>query len=223
MTLLKTCTKCGQSKEVTAFYASKTLKCGRRSRCISCEADGAAEKSRLWYAANKDSAKETRKKYREENKERIDDANKRWVAANRDVVVATKKRHRDANRDAINARSRERERVNPEPRAAARNKWEQKNPEVRRAITRNRRARVAGVGGTISKQQIQSLLTSQSWRCVVCRCDLHESGHHVDHIVPIAAGGANSFDNVQALCPPCNRSKAAKDPIDFMQSRGFLL
>jgi hypothetical protein len=29
--------------------------------------------------------------------------------------------------------------------------------------------------------------------------------------------------NVQLLCATCNLNKNAKDPIDFMQSRGFLL
>jgi hypothetical protein len=29
--------------------------------------------------------------------------------------------------------------------------------------------------------------------------------------------------NVQLLCPPCNLKKHAKDPIQFMQERGFLL
>lgn len=40
---------------------------------------------------------------------------------------------------------------------------------------------------------------------------------------PLARGGTNQRTNLQLLCPPCNLSKSAKDPIDFMQSRGFLL
>jgi len=39
----------------------------------------------------------------------------------------------------------------------------------------------------------------------------------------VIAGGANDRANLQLLCGSCNKSKHAKDPIDFMQSRGFLL
>ena len=46
---------------------------------------------------------------------------------------------------------------------------------------------------------------------------------HLDHKVPLAAGGANEFGNLQLLCPRCNLAKSARDPLDFMQSRGFLL
>ena len=33
---------------------------------------------------------------------------------------------------------------------------------------------------------------------------------HVDHITPLARGGADAFDNLQLLCAPCNLTKGAK-------------
>jgi 5-methylcytosine-specific restriction endonuclease McrA len=41
--------------------------------------------------------------------------------------------------------------------------------------------------------------------------------------MPLKAGGTNDILNIQLLCKPCNLSKGAKHPIDFMQQRGFLL
>jgi 5-methylcytosine-specific restriction endonuclease McrA len=33
---------------------------------------------------------------------------------------------------------------------------------------------------------------------------------HFDHVIPVSRGGANTVANIQLLCGPCNRSKAAK-------------
>jgi 5-methylcytosine-specific restriction endonuclease McrA len=68
----------------------------------------------------------------------------------------------------------------------------------------------------------EELLGRQKWRCAVCRVDLKQ-GKHLDHVIPLAAGGKHEIGNLQWLCPPCNGAKAAKHPIQFMQERGFLL
>jgi 5-methylcytosine-specific restriction endonuclease McrA len=47
--------------------------------------------------------------------------------------------------------------------------------------------------------------------------------YHIDHIMPLALGGSNTDDNIQLLRQRCNNQKCAKHPVDFMQSRGFLL
>ena len=46
--------------------------------------------------------------------------------------------------------------------------------------------------------------------CAQCdRTTPHEQDMEVDHIVPLARGGANERANLQALCRACNRAKAA--------------
>jgi 5-methylcytosine-specific restriction endonuclease McrA len=52
---------------------------------------------------------------------------------------------------------------------------------------------------------------------------LGRTGYHLDHIIPLARGGKNEDRNMQVTCPTCNRQKHSKDPIEFMQSRGYLL
>lgn len=44
-------------------------------------------------------------------------------------------------------------------------------------------------------------------------CGAHPPGVllHVDHIVPVAAGGKNEMDNLVTACEPCNLGKGARD------------
>lgn len=84
----------------------------------------------------------------------------------------------------------------------------------------NREQRAVGV---MSNDIVARLTDLQKGRCACCGRDLKETGHHVDHVLPLALGGSNTDDNAQLLCPTCNLSKGPKHPVVFMQSRGFLL
>ncbi|MDQ2868836.1 MAG: HNH endonuclease [Verrucomicrobiota bacterium] len=53
-------------------------------------------------------------------------------------------------------------------------------------------------------------------RCVCCgRRAQNELTLHVDHIVPVSRGGANSIDNLQTLCDQCNQGKSDRDTRDL--------
>jgi 5-methylcytosine-specific restriction endonuclease McrA len=75
--------------------------------------------------------------------------------------------------------------------------------------------------GSLSVNEIQKLLSLQKNTCIVCRKKLTK--YHVDHVIPLSKGGDHNFFNVQILCQPCNQAKHNKDPINFMQSQGYLL
>lgn len=45
--------------------------------------------------------------------------------------------------------------------------------------------------------------------CVCPRCSEHRADLEVDHIIPIASGGRNSWHNLQVLCKECNARKGA--------------
>ena len=44
----------------------------------------------------------------------------------------------------------------------------------------------------------------------VCRYCGSADAHHIDHIIPISAGGTDDIDNLAAACPSCNARKGVK-------------
>lgn len=53
-------------------------------------------------------------------------------------------------------------------------------------------------------------------RCALCGKFMDYDSFTVDHIVPLAKGGTNNMDNLQAACYVCNRIKQDILPQDFM-------
>ena len=51
--------------------------------------------------------------------------------------------------------------------------------------------------------------------CALCGTTKKERPLDVDHIKPRSKGGKNIYENLQALCSKCNRSKGNKDDTDF--------
>lgn len=94
--------------------------------------------------------------------------------------------------------------------------------EATRITNQNRRAHIITNGGTLSKGLSAKLFKLQKGKCPCCKQPLGDT-YHLDHVVPLAKGGNNTDDNIQLLRKTCNLQKSARDPLIFMQSRGFLL
>lgn len=138
------------------------------------------------------------------------------------------------NQDRERARSREYAWENKEARRSYRNQnieksrgyviaWAKAHPDKKRAVENRRRARKCKAGGTYTAADVAEIFEDQRGRCAYCPTVLTRKNRHIDHIQPIAMGGANDRSNLQLLCQPCNSSKGARDPIVFAQSLGRLL
>lgn len=135
------------------------------------------------------------------------EAVRKWSAVNVDKRACIEQKYRESNREKESRRARN---------------WAADNPEKARAKSQNRRAKVKGNGGTLSKGIVQTLMTLQKGKCACCAKSLKD-GSHLDHVIPLALGGKNTDDNVQLLTPKCNLSKGAKHPIDYMRAKGRLI
>lgn len=158
-----------------------------------------------WYYANLEYAKQKAREYAAANRDKARLRAKAWYAANKERAIATMRA----------ARAR-----NPERRKATLAAYRKANTERVSAWKRNYKLRKRGAEGSHTGADIQRLHDEQNGKCGVCKCHLVK--YHVDHIMPLILGGSNYSDNLQLLCPPCNLSKHAKHPEEFMRRVSLL-
>lgn len=175
-----------------------------------------------WHLANPGKATAYTAKYRATHPDRRKASVAAWVKANEQKNKENKAAWHKENREKCNTRSQAWRRDNAERVKVTTKAWKKANPEALRIQSSTRRARKLGSGGALSKGLTEKLFNQQKGKCPCCKKSLGKD-YHLDHIVPLAKGGANSDENMQLLRSICNQNKCAKDPIAFMQERGFLL
>jgi 5-methylcytosine-specific restriction endonuclease McrA len=229
----KTCASCNRVLDIGLFTKDSSKEDGYSYKCRACQrvyrqsrglvkSDGWERKTedmsaylRAWRQANKDRLKEYSKRHkRTPEQERV-----RWVKRMIKEKGPDWKPKQLMSQEEKLARRRESYRKANEKRKLLKPEDVKLAGKVKRA---KRRARKAGSGGSFTKKQVLELLVKQKYLCISCRTSIKKK-YHADHVVPLALGGSNMIENIQLLCPPCNLTKAAKNPVDFMQSKGYLL
>lgn len=178
--------------------------------------------NKAWCAVNPDKVRASLNRYRTKYPERAKASTARYNAANAEHVKARKARYREANRIKQIQYNRTRYALNRDQLAEKQRARQQARPEIFAAYARNRHARKKAAEGHHTAEDIQRIYRAQNGRCAICKTKLDQK-YDVDHIKPLKLGGSNWPANLQILCKTCNCSKNAKDPIDHMQSLGFLL
>lgn len=200
----KECKNGGIDERITCSYKCLCRKC-RDSR-LALHRDHSKswrernpEKANYWASLEKSERKKRAKRYYEAKT-----ASAEKMALKRESA----KRYRDNNKHKE---------------AMYRKKWNADNRALKATYSRNRRAMIENAKGCHNQEDIEKILIYQRGLCASCKSDTRKSGFHIDHIVPLALGGSNWPDNLQILCPACNLSKSAKDPIAWANECGRLL
>ena len=131
--------------------------------------------------------------------------NKRYKEKNPAFVLKCQTDWRDNNKESIKDYNK---------------KYLSENLSSAVTYNRNRRARYRNLEGSHTVDDIQNLLESQNYRCNTCFIFLDK--YDVDHVIPQSRGGSNGPDNLQILCPTCNRSKHNKTMEEWINHKELL-
>lgn len=221
----KRCSRCGETKDICEFRCRKTGpgRVGFTSRCIACLN---AESNRRYYEQKQrwrlqarerrrgpdgDIIRARERAGRARNIEKVRERDRRRAKVTNVKRAAAKKAWADANRERINAqRRRIYAATDPEKR---REKWQRdrmQNPEASRERVRRRRAlkRTQAVG-MITVALLRAKWEFWGGRCWLCGDEACE----IDHVKPLARGGAHVLANLRPACRACNLSKGDRWPL----------
>ena len=129
-----------------------------------------------------------------------------------------RKKNRAKYRDWDSAwREKNREKVNELSRI-----WTNNNKHKKKASDRLNKSSRKNAEGYFDGDDVLALKIAQNNKCANCHTDVSVE-YEVDHILPIKRGGTNWPNNLQILCPKCNRRKQAQHPAvwDWKNGRRF--
>lgn len=181
---------------LTRYFTGKPCKRGHVAArfaasygCVECQA----------LLLNREKQLAAQAKFRNLNREEIN-ANAR-LARLQDPLKARQysAKYRAKNREMIKERSKAEYLANPQ---AANSRWH------------TRRAKLLGADGVHTKEDIERIHALQGYKCVYCGVST-KNKKSVDHMTPLSKGGSNWPDNIQILCPKCNRSKSDRNDQEF--------
>jgi len=234
--LEKPCKKCRQEKPLSAYWKSPTRFDGREHTCIDCK----RKREHLTKQQRQAKRREQRIEYKRSYRRRKAAAAGRQLiakdAASRIAAAWWKQETRELRRLAkartanpathvslwqkarpaesyaarykqnIDFRSRERERQQ---------RYKHANPAAADKYNERRYARlVSSADGTLTAAVLRQMFATAR-KCPYCDGALDGRNKALDHIVPVARGGAHSLVNVIVCCRSCNLAKRDRMPSEW--------
>jgi hypothetical protein len=183
---MKTCSKCGEHKDLTDFNKDSKSKGGFRNHCKSCR--------KAYREENKDNIKKQQKDYQDANKDKIreyrernKDAKRKYLkeyhVANKDRINERGRKWYRANKDKIGEYNRERRRLDPlyKVTLALRSRMYKAIKCVQGFNSGSTQELLGGDIETVKTHIEKQFTEGMSWD------NYGYYGWHIDHIIPCAS------------------------------------
>lgn len=226
----KTCSKCGETKNLIEFVKRKESKDGYRGVCKSCQSTPESRKKRSeWMKADRkahpekykqrDKAKYERRKTKilaqakvryEANKEVIAEKKKAHYEKNKDFFLEKNRKYRKNNRESINATQREYESKRRKNDPLYRLKRFQRDSLTRISkVIKGKQKRTSAEYLGCSIKEFKNYIESK-WQKGMNWSNNTIHGWHIDHIIPLST--AKTEEDIIKLCHYTNHQPLwAKD------------
>lgn len=205
----KYCPKCQQTLDLDMFGPNKYRKDGLQSYCTPCR------KGYYHEEKAKDPTKHylRSKKWRETNKEYKAQKDREWAEKNREKTREYKRRWKENHKEQNRQINKEYCLKNKEIRSIKNREWRKNNPEKHRLKEARRRARKRQNGiFEVSDKEVKRMLQKPCFYC-------GGKSEHIEHIIPIARGGAHSIGNLVQSCGDCNWSKNSRLIVEWKRMK----
>tara|TARA_Y100000004_G_scaffold73744_1_gene82844 strand:- start:444 stop:1169 length:726 start_codon:yes stop_codon:yes gene_type:complete len=223
----KTCTKCGEEKELTEYYVRANKVDAQCKVCIlakntvwrEANRELKQKRNREWWAENREEIAERRRKAYHANPEHYRRVKREHRANNPEKYKEYNRQYRLRNPEKLKAKNAEYYQANKERHAERNREYLKNNPEQLRAT--NNRAKAKRRSAETDNHTLAEL--HEYWRangidpkrCTYCNAWHTKWANNWktavgDHVIPLAKGGKDVLENLMPCCRSCNCSKGAK-------------
>lgn len=173
-----------------------------------------SEEKRVYRQQHREEMAAYSRQYRKDNREELAAKKRQYRAEHQEERKAYDRQYHQEHRGEIIARVQQWYEEHREEAIARIGQWNKDNPGKRREYRNRYRALKANATmGEIDELAIYKLYNST---CIYCG---GKDDVEIDHVVPLARGGAHCQDNLVVACRPCNCSKRAKPLMDWLQTQ----
>lgn len=217
----KTCKNCEQRKPIGDYYVRRGKPQARCKACVIAQNKAYGDShpevrrgiSRRWREKNPEAVRARNVAYYQEHRESNNERVNRWRVENREAWLQLQAKWRDDDERRKDARTRTARWRDENPDRVA--EWVAANHD--RLLEHSSRRRARQRATQVGRIDLEALWVASAGACGLCGEDVDRSlkypdplSRSLDHVIPLARGGAHSQDNLQWTHLVCNVRKGAK-------------